>query len=305
MADDAQDIGLLKEVGAVSAEAMLYAADRIKPGVRLLDVANDTEKFLKDRGFGCAFPINLSINEQAAHYTPTLNDEKLFSEKDVVKVDFGAERSGTLGDGAITIDLSGEHEKMVAAAETALDNAISTIRHGVSVCDIGKAVAETINAAGFVPIKNLGGHGLKEHDLHAELFIPNYDNGDFTVLEEGMVVAVEPFVTTGKGLVTDSDICEIYSYSEAVQTRSPDARRILEHISKNNPTEPFAVRWLSGLVGSRFGLYAAINELVRAGAIEPHPTLIEVSKGLVTQAEAQLLVTKDSCEIITRARRKT
>lgn len=296
-----QNITLMKEVGAASAEAMVYAARQIKPGVKLLDVATSAEKFLKDKGFGCAFPINLSINEQAAHYTPTLNDEKVFTSNDIVKVDFGAEKEGILGDGAITVDLSGKNQNMIDAAEKALDAAISTVRHGVSVCDIGKAVAASIEPSGFVPIKNLGGHGIKEHDLHAELFIPNYDNGDFTVLEEGMVVAIEPFVTSGKGLVTDSDICEIYSYVDDAQVRSPEARKLLEHIAKNNSKEPFAVRWFSHLVDSKFRLYAAVGELVRSGAIEPHATLVEISGKDVAQAEAQLLVTKDGCEILTRA----
>lgn len=295
-------INLMKEVGKISSDAMLYAAGQVKPGAKLLDVAESTEKFLKDRGFGCAFPINLSINEQAAHYTPSVGDELVFSDKDLVKVDFGAEKNGVLGDGAITVDLSGEHQKMIDAAEKALDNAISSVKHGVSVCDIGKVIAETVDAAGFNVIKNLGGHRIKEHDLHAELFIPNYDNGDFTVLEEGMVVAIEPFVTAGKGLVVDSNLCEIYSYVEDQPVRSPEARLLLQHIAKEKSKEPFAVRWLSNVVNSKFRLYAAISELARSGALEPHPTLVEVSGGNVAQSEAQLVVTKDGCDVLTRVK---
>lgn len=303
MAIGAEDLNIIKEVGRVSSEAMLYAAEQVKPGAKLLDVAEAAEKFLKDRGFGAAFPINLSINEQAAHYTPSVNDEKTFSDGDIVKIDFGAEKNGLLGDGAITIDLSGRHQKMVEAAEKALDNAVSTIRHGVSVCDVGKAIAETVEPLGFKPIRNLGGHGIGVHDLHAALFIPNYDNADFTVLESGMVVAIEPFVTTGRGMVADSEICEIYSYVEDGPVRSPEARAILQQIAKSNSKEPFAVRWFAGLAGSKFRLYAAISELVKCGAIEPHPTLVEVSGKEVAQAEAQVVVTDDGCEIITRAKK--
>lgn len=300
----AEELITLKEVGKISEEAMLYTAGLVKPGVKLLDVANLAEKFLKDKGFGCAFPINLSVNEQAAHYTPAVDDEKVFTANDLVKVDFGAEKNGLLGDGAITVDLSGKHAKMVDAAEKALDSAISTVKHGVSVCDIGKAIAETIESAGFSPVKNLGGHGVETHDLHAGLFIPNYDNGDFTIVEEGMVVAIEPFVTDGKGMVTDSSLCEIYSYVEDAPVRSPEARKLLQHIAEQNSKEPFAVRWLSPLVDSRFRLYAAVSELLKSGAIEPHPTLVEISGGLVSQAEAQMVVTKDGCEVITRAIKK-
>jgi methionyl aminopeptidase len=301
---DEDNLNVLREVGKASSEAMLYAATLVKPGAKLIDVANASEKFLKDKGFGLAFPINLSVNSQAAHYTPSLNDDRVFSGNEIVKIDFGAERNGLLGDGAITVDLSGSRKKMVDIVDAALDNAIKEVRHGVSVCDIGKVIAETIKNGGFLPIKNLGGHGIKEHDLHSELFIPNYDNMDFTVLEDGMIIAIEPFLTTldGKGMVTDSDICEIYSYSSDAAVRSPEAREILGELSKNYSSEPFAVRWLSRLVDSKFRLYAAISELVRAGAIEPHPTLVEISGKDIAQAEAQLLVTADGCEVITRAK---
>jgi len=299
-----EDLAVIKEVGKASADAMLYAANLVKPGAKLLEVAESAERFLKERGFGLAFPINLSVNAEAAHYTPTFADERTFSDKDIVKVDFGAEKNGLLGDGAITVDLSGERGKMIEVADTALDNAIATVRHGVSVCDIGKAIADTIEAAGYLPIKNLGGHGVGRHDLHAEFFIPNYDNGDFTTLEEGMVIAIEPFLTlpSGKGMIVESDICEIYSYAGEVNVRSPEARALLAEILKSYSTEPFAVRWLSNLVNSKFRLYAAIAELFRAGALEASPTLIEASGKEVSQAEAQLLVTKDGCEIITRAK---
>ena len=296
------DLNLLREIGKASAEAMEHAARQVKPGAKMIDVANSAEKFLKDKGFGLAFPINLSINEQAAHYTPQFDDDKVFTSKDIVKVDFGAEKNGLLGDGAITVDLSGKHQKMVELAEKALDNAISSVRHGVSVCDIGKVIADTVEGSGFNVVKNLGGHGIHEHELHAELFIPNYDNGDFTIVEEGMVIAIEPFITTGKGMVTDSDLCEIYSYSSNEPTRSQDARALIQHLEKNNGKEPFAVRWFSNLFESKFRLYAAIRELARIGAIEPHPTLVEISGGDVAQAEAQLVVGKDSCEVITRAK---
>lgn len=302
METSAESLNELKEIGKVSSEAMLYAASLVKPGARLLEVADLAEKFLKGKGFGFAFPINLSVNEQAAHYTPSFGDEKRF-ENDLVKVDFGAEKNGLLGDGAITVDLSGRHTDMINAAERALDAAIATVRHGVSVCDIGRTIEESVKSAGFVPIKNLGGHGIKEHDLHAELFIPNIDNGDFSILEEGTVVAIEPFVTTGKGFVTDGDTCEIYTYVTDAPVRLPESRTLLKYISENHGKEPFAVRWLSGVVNSKFKLYAAISELSRSGAIEGSPTLVEASGAPVAQAEAQLYVTKDGCEVLTRVKK--
>ena len=290
----------LRGVGKVLGEAILMAKGMVKPGVKLITVADAAEKFLRDKNYGIAFPMNISVNEQAAHYTPCLDDDKVFTNADLVKIDFGAEKDGFLGDCAVTIDLSGKYGGLVSAANEALAKAISVVKAGVTVNEIGKAIAESIESKGYSPIKNLGGHGINEHELHAEPFIPNYDNGDETELEEGMVIALEPFATTGKGFVADSDIREIFSYVGEGTTRSADSRLLLKEISTKYTTEPFAARWLSNKINSRFRLYAAMGELMRAGAITPHSTLVEVSNGMVSQAEAQLIVEKEGCALLTK-----
>lgn len=209
------DPELVKEVGRASYEALMKAKAMVKPGVRLLDVADAAEGFLKEKGFGCAFPLNLSINEQAAHYTPSVEDETVFPDNALVKVDFGAAKEGVLGDCALTVDLSGKYGKLVESVDDALKNAIAVVKAGVRVSDIGAEIEKTIEAAGFLPIKNLGGHEVAVHDLHSSTFIPNYDNGDDTVLEEGMTVAIEPFAVDGKKqAVYESDICDIYTIME-------------------------------------------------------------------------------------------
>jgi methionyl aminopeptidase len=294
------DMALIREVGSISYKALMNAKDKVKVGAKLLDVANESEKFLKDKGYGFAFPINLSIGIQAAHYTPSLDDETVFTENDVVKVDFGAEKNGILGDCAVTVDLSQNNSKLVEATQEALQNAISLVKNGVEVRDIGKEIERTIKAHGFVPISNLGGHSVEMHDLHSHIFIPNHDNEDDTKLEEGMVVAIEPFATDGKGNVKESDTCDIYGFGDDVVVRSSDARAILQEIKNKYTHEPFAVRWLSNILDSRFRLYAAIAELAKAGALVRYPMLVEAGKGLVSQAEVEVLVGKDSCEILTK-----
>ncbi len=296
-----EDANLVKEVGAASYKALLHAKELVKPGAKLLDVAEKAEKFAAESGFGCAFPINLSINQQAAHYSPTVNDEKVFSEKDVVKIDFGLSKEGILGDCALTVDLSKENGALVEAVEQALKDAISTVKAGRKVSAIGGVVQKAIESKGFLPIKNLGGHGVEKNDLHSYPFIPNYDNGDDTELEEDTVIAIEPFATTdSKGLIFESDICEIYEFAGEALVRAPYARAVLKEVMEKYPSEPFAVRWLSGKIKERFNLYAGVMELVRAGALAPHPTLITIGGGNVAQAEAQVLVTKEGCEVLTK-----
>ncbi len=302
MEDD--KIKLAMEVGKASQEAIVAASRLVKPGARLLDVAEAAEKQLRATGFGLAFPLNLSQNERAAHYSPSFDDASIFSEKDLVKIDFGAEKHGMLGDGALTVDLSGEHGKMIEAAELALDNALSMVKEGVEVKKLGAEIAKTVEKAGFKVIMNLGGHGIEDNDLHTGSFIPNYDNGDTTVLEEGTIIAIEPFITTqsGKGQVTEGDNTEIYTYAGGMIPRGDGARKLLKEIETKYPKNPFAARWLLGSEMSKFSLYSAMSELYRNGCIDPSPVLVEAGMAPVAQAEAELLVEYDSCRIITRAK---
>jgi methionyl aminopeptidase len=291
---------LVEEVGKASYDALLNAKRLVVAGAKLVDVANAAEGYLRKKGFGLAFPLNLSINEIAAHYAPSLEDDRVFSENDVVKVDFGAEKNGILGDCAVTVDLSGKYHELVDAAEAALEAAIGTVTAGVQVNAIGKAIEDTIVSRGFNPVRNLGGHQVAQHDLHSNVFIPNFDNGDDTVLEEGLVIAIEPFATTGKkGSVAESDIHEIYGYNGSTAVRSTDARSVLKEVESAYQYEPFAARWLSSVVPDRFKLYIAIKELVRAGVLSPYPALVDTSNGIVAQAEKEVIVEKGGCKVLT------
>lgn len=290
----------MQEVGAITYSALKHAGKSVKPGAKLIEIAELAEGYLKENGFESAFPLNISINNYAAHYSPRLEEETAFNENDLVKLDFGAERNGFFGDCAISIDLSNNRPEFVDATNEAVENALSIIKQGVKVNEIGAEIAKTIESKGLKPIRNLGGHGISTNNLHGEPFIPNYDNGDDTALEEGMVIALEPFATNGKGAVTDSDILEICSFNGHVNVRSLNARKLLDAIETRFPHKAFAIRWLSDIISVKFSLYSAINELIRADAIAPIPALVEIGNGIVSQSEIELIVEKDSCSILTK-----
>ena len=294
------DLKTMHDVGAITFSALKHIEKSVKPGVKLIEVAEIAEKYLKENGFESAFPLNISINNYAAHYSPRLEEETSFTENDLVKLDFGAERNGFFGDCAISIDLSDNKSEFIDATNRAVENALSIIKHGVRVNEIGAEIAKTIESKGLKPIKNLGGHGISINNLHDEPFIPNYNNGDNTILEEGMVIALEPFATNGKGTVTDSDIFEICSFNAHANVRSENARRLLNAIETKFSHKAFAIRWLSDIVPSKFSLYSAINELIKSDAIAPIPALIELGNGIVSQTEIEVVVEKDSCSILTK-----
>ena len=83
------------------------------------DEVSELKGMIAEEGAYPAFPVNISINEIAAHYTPEEGDASTLGEEDVVKVDFGIEVNGAISDTAYTIDLGGKHGELVAAAEPA------------------------------------------------------------------------------------------------------------------------------------------------------------------------------------------
>ncbi len=299
---DEYDYSVLKEIGKASYDALNYGKGLVKEGARLIDIAESVEEYLKEKGFEMAFPVNVSVNEQAAHYTSPFGDTSVVPKGAVVKLDVGARKGTYLGDCAVTIDLSGKYSKLIEATEKALENAISMVKAGRAVNEIGRETENIAKSCGFEPIRNLGGHGVERHNLHAGVFIPNFDNGDTTELEEGQVIAIEPFMTNGSGYVGDGETIEIFQKTGSPSIRSSYAREIAAFIDEHYLTFPFATRWIQKelKLESDFNIRRALTELAYADAIESFPVLVEKKKGMVAQAEKEMIVEKDSCTVVTR-----
>ena len=290
----------LKDAGKASRAALEHSKSIVKSGRKLIDIATELEGFIEEKGFKQSFPVNLSANVQAAHYTPEYSDMHVVGDNDVIKVDLGARSGNYLTDCAVTICLDERYGKLAEAAESALADAISLVKAGRHVNEIGRAIAKVADSYGFTPIRNLGGHGIEQDELHARIFIPNFDNGDRTELEDGEVVAIEPFMTTGKGYVTDGTHLQIFQLSKGRMPRSTDARELILYIGGNFGTFPFATRWLiKGLGWDDFRVRRAIAELIQSDNLEPFPVLVEKTNGIVAQAEKTVIVEKDSCTIVT------
>ena len=280
-----------RKAGKILSQVRGEAVKKVAVGESLLSVAEFTENLIREKGGEPAFPVNISRNDEAAHATPSLNDKTVFG-KDMVKLDIGVHIDGYIADTAVTVDLSG-NPKMVEAAEAALEAAIKSVHAGVNTSEIGGVIEDAITSFGFKPIYNLTGHGLEQYVQHAPPSIPNKHTPHGAELEEGDIVAIEPFATNGAGKIHDAGNAEIYHVISNKPVRHPAARELLKRIEKYK-TLPFAKRWL----GERVDF--ALIQLVKAGVIQPYPILKEVRGGLIAQAEHTILVTGEGCEVITR-----
>lgn len=283
-----------QKAGKIAQEVVKLLKAETKPGVSLLEIAEKGEAKIRELGGKIAFPINISMNEIGAHYTPVPQDKTILGD-DIIKIDLGAHVNGFIADTAFTLDFTGDYTDMLNANEAALDAALKLAKPGTNVSEIGKVIQQTINDAGYKPIVNLSGHSLGQYRIHAGLNVPNIETGD-AVLKEGMVIAIEPFATDGEGKVTDSPESVIFRYLEDKPVRLREAKMLLKIAKERFGGLPFATRWLKL---PPIKLRLALNQLIQANAIYSYPILMEKSKGKISQFEHTVIV-KDKPEITTR-----
>ena len=286
---EAEVLDKYREAGRILAEVRGEAIKKVKVGEKLLDVAESTERSIQQKGGAVAFPTNISLNDEAAHATPTKADESTFG-RDLVKLDIGVHIDGYIADTAVTIDL-GSNKKLVEASNSALERAIEVVHAGVDAAEISAVIEQTITDYGFHPVVNLTGHGLERYTQHAPPPIHNRRTQSGTKLKEGQVIAIEPFSSNGNGRVYETGKAEIFSLVKAKPVRSPEARAILKEVEAYKSL-PFARRWLKGRVD------LGLKQLETMGIIHAYPVLKD--RGLVSQAEDTIIVTTDGSEVITR-----
>lgn len=282
------------EAGRIAKRVLQFGAGEIKINAHVAEVvATIEQQVLEVEGAGLAFPLNLSFNEDAAHDTAMMKDERVFTVGDLVKLDLGVHTNGYIADIATTVDL-GDHSNLVDASRAALDSAIMQVRPGVTSGHLGAVIQETIEGKGFRPVANLTGHGLDRYAIHTPPTIPNLGIHGGAVLKEDMIFAIEPFATTGSGLVSERKRVEIYQQIGIKPVRLPAARQILSAV-RDRKGMPFARRW----IGSD-KLDIALQTLVQSHVLHPYPVLHDVTGSFISQAEHTLIVTSDGCLVTTR-----
>ena len=283
------------EAGRIAAAILTNGAREIREGGSYLELVESIESRIRDEGAELAFPLNVSLNEDAAHDTASPGDERHFKRGDVVKLDLGVHVDGYIADTATTVDL-GNNSLLLQASEAALASAIRMVKPGVSAGEIGAVIQGEIESRGYRPIANLTGHGLDQYELHRAPTIPNVGNMGGTILEEGMTFAIEPFATTGSGHVGEKMRREIYSQISNKPVRIPSARTIIGTIKDRNGL-PFARHWLQDRK-----LDLALQTLVKSGMLHVYPVLADIPGSLVSQHEHTVIVTEDGCVVTTQVR---
>jgi len=273
--------------GKIAKESMDIGTNLIKVGSSMKETLDAVERNIQTRGAAPAFPAQISLNSIAAHFCPTDEEDIIFSEGDVAKLDLGVHVDGYVADTARTVDL-GDHQDLVLASKDALEAALKLATPGTRIAELGKAIQNAIQARDLSPIKNLSGHGLGQYKIHTSPSIPNFDTGDDRKLEAGMTIAIEPFATNGAGEIYESTHPTVFSLIENRPVRGMMTREVLKTI-KMYKGLPFTTRWLTRVHGVgkvRF----ALKELETVGNLLSHPPLPDKKGGLVSQHEHSVIV---------------
>ncbi len=298
--------------GHIHVQAMALGLSLIEPGAMVLDVAEKVESFIRSKGAQPAFPVNISINEIAAHYSPYIDDDLFIPDNSIVKLDLGVAVNGYITDGARTKIFDKKFLKLKVTAEKALNNALRTVKDSVNVYEVGKIVEQTIKAEKLRPIINLTGHSLDQYSLHDGLSIPSFSKhkrswNSKEVFHKNKAYAIEPFVTTGKGYVVDEPeetIFNTYGNGQNI-TLSAESKEMYKFIKKEFKGLPFTPRWIFNAGYSINKIEETFEELAEKGLIFGYSVLREVDNKPVAQAEDTILITKENKKIIlTRSKKE-
>lgn len=271
-------------------------------GRTVYDLCEKIESEIRKRGAGCAFPVNASINEVAAHYTAEPNDALVVGDTDLVKIDLGAHINGYIADTAVTVCYDDQYDDLVMAAENALAKAVSMMKVGVKARDIGRTIESVIKGMGFKPIANLSGHSLDQYTIHAGKTIPNmWSIGGFSLSDQS-AYACEPFVTTkdGGGFVRNANTKNIFALVSRKKTKDAEADRMSNHIWERFNTLPFALRWLTSDWEEKEAK-RLLELLVKKKVVQAYSVLVEIHGKRVAQAEHTFIPNETGVTLVTAA----
>jgi len=303
-----------------------HVQDFIKPGMSMIEICEKLEtasrNLTAENGLesGLAFPTGCSLNNCAAHYTPNAGDKTVLQYDDVCKIDFGTHVNGRIIDCAFTVAFNPKYDRLKEAVKDATNTGIKHAGIDARLNEIGEVIQETMESYEVEidgktyqvrPIRNLSGHSIEQHRIHAGKSVPIVGRkddkyGDMMgdpIMEENEVYAIETFGSTGRGYVHDDMECSHYMIeynhiNETPYVRTPGARKFFYTLKKNFGTLAFCRRWVDRLGETRY--LGHLKQLVDSGAVDAYPPLCDIKGCYTAQYEHTLLMRPTCKEVVSR-----
>ncbi len=209
-----EEIELLRESNLIVSKTLAELAKIIEPGVSTKQLDKRAEEFIRDNGGvpnflgynGFPGSICASVNDEVVHGIPS--DKVILEDGDIISIDCGVLKNGFNGDSAYTFAV-GDVDKgtlhLLRTTKASLYKGIEQAIEGKRIGDIGFAIQNHCEAAGFTVVREMVGHGVGK-SLHEAPEVPNYGRrGNGVVLKSGMTIAIEPMINAGVQQITFDD----------------------------------------------------------------------------------------------------
>lgn len=245
------EIDLMREAGGILADALAHLQTMAQPGVTLLDLDREADRFIRARGCipgfvgyeGYQHAICTSVNDQVVHGIPT---NRKLREGDLLSLDAGLIYRGFWADAGLSVGVgkvSPQAQRLMDVTRESLDKGIATAVVGNRIGDISAAVQGHVEQAGFSVVRQFVGHGIGR-DMHEDPQVPNFGiAGQGPLLKPGMVLAIEPMVNAGGPdvallgdgwtvVTVDHSLSAYFEHSVAITPDGPEiltlSRRVLK-----------------------------------------------------------------------------
>lgn len=316
----------LREAGLVHQKVRSWSTSEngpIKIGAKLWDICGSIEEAVRrevnynsnEPSKRClGFPCGCSINDEAAHYSPTSrSDNRTLGQSDVMKIDFGVAIEGNIIDSAYTVCFDERFKPLIEASKDATNSAIRICGPDARMNEIGKVIEEVIKSYQLEldgkiyplkPISNLGGHGLGKYLVHCGNRIPNVnENNGFADMDAKMEIgeyyALETFATTGNGRVDRKGASSHFMINpKAPKVKAGSLRDLEECIQKNFKTMAFCQRFLEK-VGEK-NYKRSLEKLIQMKVVNPYPPLLDSPGSFVSQYEHSFGIFENGIEVFSR-----
>ena len=241
---------------------------------------------------GIAFPVGISINDIAAHFTPDKNNNPKINNDDIIKIDFGVHINGYITDGAISYCPSGKYNELIKISENATNIGIKHSGPDAVLGDIGGYIQEYIESKEIVidnklhqikSVYELTGHNIAPYIIHKDKAVPNIKIPYYERMLEDEVYAIETFPTTGSGHIKSLNECSHFMIESKNVTNFTDDK--VKQIFDIRKTLAFCPRWFD-------------FEIPECQTITKYPILKTIDKGLVAQYEKTIYIKNNCIEIL-------
>jgi len=303
-------------------ETSTYLRSIVKPGISLQNIAVLTENKIKEltkfdinlpieRGIG--FPIGVSVNNCAAHYTPNFGeDDIILSENDIIKIDYGVHFKGTIIDSAFTLHFNPKYDEFINISKDITNYGVSLCGPDVVLGDIGRDIEEYIKSKEIEIdnkiyqlkiMRDLTGHMIANYKIHAGKAVPNIAINYPVRMKEFEFYAIEPFITTGNGNSFTKKPNSHFMLNEIkpriISNLEQDEKNLFNIINSNYYTLPFCQRWLYEL-NKNLNYDHILEKLEKKKVINSYPPLYDIDNSIISQFEHTIFVKQNGIINLTK-----